>query len=61
MDVHNSLKFAISSGNVYCRCDLESQKKKQEMRKKRLAAQEQSMADKRQGLVIEQQERGRPP
>ena len=35
MDVRNSLKFMISSGNVYTQCNLDSHKKRQERKKKK--------------------------
>lgn len=61
MDVRNSMKFSINSGNVYCQCNLESHKKNMERRKKKKLEEAQSMIDRNQGDHREGEATSHPP
>lgn len=61
MDVRNSLKFAINSGNVYCQLHLESQNKKRNLKKKREDEQSERKIKDDQGFSRGQSDEGRPP
>jgi hypothetical protein len=61
MDVRNSLKFMISSGDVYCQCNLESHKKNMEKRRKKRLEVERSMIDKNKADHREGEALSHPP
>lgn len=61
MDVRNSLKFAINSGNVYCQCNLESHRKNQERKKKKELEAAQELIDGKSGQPRDGSQDSRPP
>lgn len=61
MDVRNSLKFGLSSGNVYTQCNLDSHKKNEHRRKKKELAKSVDMIDQGAGGNRESDPRSKPP
>lgn len=61
MDVRNSMKFAINSGNVYCQLHLESQNKKRNLKKKRESEQSDEKIKEGSGYSRDDGSEGRPP
>lgn len=61
MDVRNSPKFSIGSGNVFTQCNLESHKKKQDRKKKKELDTAQLLIDAGSGQAREGDTDSRPP